>query len=107
MLSSVEEMDCSGIVILLFSKEIGRPGLAHALEAEPLASVKGLEYVLPWMMLSSVEETNCSDIVILLLSKEMDRSSLAWVLVVENIEIILQKVHRSQNRINHELANML
>ena len=82
-----------------------------ALEAEILAFKEGITKALQWTLLPLVVETDCVAVVTLMSAKEDDRSHMVFTvmearrIMTGNREVKVCKIHRSQNRVSHELAN--
>jgi ribonuclease HI len=85
-------------------------GCSDAQEAELLSCAEGIILVIQWTLLLIVVETDCLVASQLIQSKEKDLSTLAHIvqevkrLLAGEREIIIQKIHRSQNHASHALA---
>lgn len=82
-----------------------------ALEAELLAIKDGITFALQWTFRPIVLESDCLTAIQMINSKERCLSELAFVvrevrdLMNGDREILLRKIHRSQNHASHSLAN--
>lgn len=85
---------------------------SYALEAELMACNEGVKMALQWTILPVIIETDCLSVTQMLQEGKMDRSGLAFVtretkeLLSGRWNFTIQKIHRDQNRVSHQLANI-
>lgn len=101
--------DNSGSTVFAACKSLD--SCKNALEAEIRACMEGLILALQWTMRPILIETDCVSLVNLLKEGNRDLSELANLvqeikrLLSERREVLVTKIHRSQNGVSHLLAN--
>ncbi len=99
----------SGNVIFSSCRAIGR--CSGELEAKLCAIAEGVVLAIQWTLLPLIVETDCLEASQLIQSKAGDLSAHAYVireikyLLSDQRAFVVKKIHRSQNRVSHALAN--